>query len=43
MDDSGRLRKDDKFNVYYDTEKNNKMTRKTTYLEDVNEGEIDNE
>ncbi len=39
MDELDRLRKDDKFNAYYDAEKVNEMTRETAYLEGIDKGE----
>ncbi len=39
MDELDRLRKDDKFNAYYDAEKVNEMTRDTAYLEGIDKGE----
>ena len=43
MDELDRLRKDDKFNAYYDAEKVNEMTRETAYLEGVDKGKLDGE
>jgi len=39
LDELDRLRKDDKFNAYYDAEKVNEMTRETAYLEGIDKGE----
>ena len=41
MDELDRLRKDDKFNAYYDAEKVNEMTRETAYLEGVDKSKIE--
>ena len=41
MDELDRLRKDDKFNAYYDAEKVNEMTRETAYLEGIDKGKIE--
>ena len=38
MNELDRLRKDDKFNAYYDAEKVNEMTRETAYLEGIDKG-----
>ena len=38
MDELDRLRKDDKFNAYYDAEKINEMTKETAYLEGIDKG-----
>ena len=40
MDELDRLRKDDKFNAYYDAEKVNEMTRETAYLEGIDKGKL---
>ena len=41
MDELDRLRKDDRFNAYYDAEKVNEMTRETAYLEGSDKGKIE--
>ena len=41
MDELDRLRKDDRFNAYYDAEKVNEMTRETAYLEGIDKGKIE--
>ena len=38
MNELDRLRKDDKFNAYYDAETVNEMTRETAYLEGIDKG-----
>ena len=43
MDELDRLRKDDKFNAYYDAEKVNEMTRETAYLEGIDKGKVEGE
>lgn len=40
MDELDRIRKDDKFNAYYDAEKVNEMTRETAYLEGIDKGKL---
>ena len=40
MEELDRLRKDDKFNAYYDAEKVNEMTRETAYLEGIDKGKL---